>query len=271
MPRGTQLSDFEKGEIITLNHACIPRTAIAEQLNRSRNLITRFLSDVSAYGKRKRTGRPKKLTEAAKRRLIRAAAEGSMGSRQLVKALQLEVKASRVRQVLAEVPHLRYKRIQRTPAMKPRHCVTRMDWCKEKVTWTQEKWNQVVWSDEKKFNLDGPDGLAFKWHDLRREKQWFSKRHSGGASVMVWGAFAGGKKCTLAVLEGNQDRFKYIETLEGHLLPFTDEQLPVTWQFMQDGAPCHRANDVKRWLDDEGIAVLEWPAYSPDLNPIENL
>jgi len=127
MPRGPQLSDFEKGQIIAFDHAYFSRTAIAEQLNRSRNLFSRLLGNVNGYGKRKRTGRPKKLTEAAKRRLIRAAGEGVMGSKQLVKALQLPVKARRVRQVLAQVPHLRYKRIQRTPAMKPRHKSTRLE------------------------------------------------------------------------------------------------------------------------------------------------
>jgi hypothetical protein len=37
----------------------------------------------------------------------------------------------------------------------------------------------------KKFNLDGPDGVACYWHDLRKE-QIFSKRQQGGGSLMVW-------------------------------------------------------------------------------------
>ena len=45
--------------------------------------------------------------------------------------------------------------------------------------------------------------------------------------------------------------------------------------FMQDGAPCHTARVVKRYLNDANVVLLEWPGSrsgrSPDLNPIANL
>ncbi len=38
--------------------------------------------------------------------------------------------------------------------------------------------------------------------------------------------------------------------------------------FQQDLAPTYTA---KSWFNDHGVGVLDWPANSPDLNPIENL
>ena len=40
---------------------------------------------------------------------------------------------------------------------------------------------------------------------------------------------------------------------------------------MQDNAPIHTAKIVREWFEENGIDVLDWPPYSPDLNPIEHL
>ena len=41
--------------------------------------------------------------------------------------------------------------------------------------------------------------------------------------------------------------------------------------YQQDNAPCHTANSVKDYFEDNGINVLPWPTRSPNLNTIENL
>ncbi|GFU68457.1 transposable element Tcb1 transposase [Trichonephila clavipes] len=40
---------------------------------------------------------------------------------------------------------------------------------------------------------------------------------------------------------------------------------------MDDNALPHRADIVDDYLESEGIVCMAWPAYSPNLNPIENL
>jgi len=40
---------------------------------------------------------------------------------------------------------------------------------------------------------------------------------------------------------------------------------------MQDGAPGHRAGTTIEDLRERGIIPIFWPAFSPDLNPIESV
>jgi hypothetical protein len=41
--------------------------------------------------------------------------------------------------------------------------------------------------------------------------------------------------------------------------------------FQQDNAPCHKSAYTRKFFEKNGITVIEWPAQSPDLNPIERI
>ncbi|GFW46646.1 transposable element Tc3 transposase [Trichonephila clavipes] len=46
----------------------------------------------------------------------------------------------------------------------------------------------------------------------------------------------------------------------------------VPWVlFMDDNARPHRANIIDECLQSEDITRMDWPAYSPELNPIEHV
>lgn len=81
----------------------------------------------------------------------------------------------------------------------------------------------MIFSDEKKFNLDGPDGYAYYWRDLRKEPQYFSRRNFGGGSLMIWGAFSSLGTLELAFPSCRMDSQEYQTVLENHLRPYYQE------------------------------------------------
>jgi hypothetical protein len=94
---------------------------------------------------------------------------------------------------------------------------------------------------------------------------------SGRQTVMMWGCFQGNKLGPLALCpEGRMNATKYCSVLEEHFLPFWDN-LDYGSLFMEDGAPPHRAASTKEWREDHEVLSMDWPAQSPDLNPIENV
>ena len=89
--------------------------------------------------------------------------------------------------------------------------------------------------------------------------------------VMVWSCFSSKKVGRIALIAGNMNGTKYIETLESKLLPSIQDMGLTNPYFIDDSAPCHRSKLVTDWKEKNNIRQIFWPGNSPDLNPIENL
>jgi hypothetical protein len=96
---------------------------------------------------------------------------------------------------------------------------------------------------------------------------------------MVWGCIwlderGRPRRSLLVIMERDPDALRggyssqsYIQALTTGLLPHWRR----SQQCMQDNARVHTSHRTRAWLAEHSIIPITWPAYSPDLNPIEHL
>ena len=131
----------------------------------------------------------------------------------------------------------------------------------------------VVWSDESPFVLRFY-GRRRVW---KRFGEGFVTSTTSGtvkhdAKLMVWGCFSAGGVGDLFCVSNLMNAASYKQILIHHLFPSTRRLFPDNvFLFAQDNDPKHKSNVVQTFLHNKGTSVMEWPSYSPDLNPIENL
>ncbi len=87
---------------------------------------------------------------------------------------------------------------------------------------------------------------------------------------MIWAATSSAGVAPLCFLKSTVNIYQ--EILEHFMLPSAGKLYgDADFIFQQDLAPAHTAKGTKSWFNDHGVTVLDWPANSPDLKPIEDL
>ena len=94
----------------------------------------------------------------------------------------------------------------------------------------------------------------------------------GRGSVMVWAGISAQGKTDLHVIDnGTLTAERYVnEILDVHVRPYAGAIGP-DFVLMDDNARAHRARITNRYLEQAAIVRLDWPARSPDFNPIDML
>lgn len=270
MPANVPLTDDEKKKILKFSEKGLSSRKIGVKIHRSKTTINDFLKNPSKMKQVKRLGRKSSIDRRTKSHILREASNKNVSCSQIIDNLNLKVSRWTVNRVIKRSGILKHKKKKRSPALLTRHKEARMKWAKSHMTWNKE-WQKVVWSDEKKFNLDGPDGFSYYWHDLRKEEEIFTTRTMGGGSVMIWASFGWHGKSDICFVDKRFKAIDYQNMLKDHLVNFGVKMGGNEWIFQQDNVPIHKAKVNMKWFNRLKIDLMEWPSLSPDLNPIENL
>ncbi|KAI3363947.1 hypothetical protein L3Q82_001564 [Scortum barcoo] len=160
--------------------------------------------------------------------------------------------------------------------LQPNTCAGRLAFAREHQDWQiRHCWRPVLFTDESRFTLSTCDRRDRVWRRRgERSAACNILQHDrfGSGSVMVWGGISLGGRTALHVLaRGSLTAIRYRdEILRPLVRPYAGAVGPG-FLLMQDNARPHVAGVCQQFLQDEGIDAMDWPARSPDLNPIEHI
>ncbi|GFS61081.1 transposable element Tcb1 transposase [Trichonephila clavipes] len=153
-------------------------------------------------------------------------------------------------------------------------CRLRLTRSREHALWTPQQWSCVMFSDESRFSLQSDSRQTFIWRATGtryHQENTIERNRYGGAGWLVCGGIILGSRTDLHVqsvtMTGHINRDVIMEK---HVRLFRGV-MGAEFMFMDDNARPHRANIVDECLQSEDIIRMDWPAYSPDLNPIEHV
>jgi transposase len=244
-----------------------------------RAVISRF-NATGSPGSGSRSGRPRCTDEALDTAIAFTARVDKFTSpRQIRRKLELEHVSPRTIDRRLQEAGLFGRVARKKRDYSAEELRKRMAFAQGYGSWTVAQWEKVLFSDEKCFYGHGFCGRVW----VRRPKgealnpDYCVHKVAHAVKINVWACFAAGGQGYCHIFNEKLDKHLYKRILSANLIPSARLHFAVApprleqWHFLHDNDPKHTSGVVKEWLHNSGVSVLDFPPYSPDLNPIENL
>jgi len=281
LPRKKRLSTVERSAVVVLQKQGNTRQQIGQQIAVSQPTVRHWIERYEQTGEVKdepRSGRPRMTDEAMDTAIVGAAyVENNFCTpRGLKRKYQFEPSARTIDRRLREA-NLFGRVARHKKRLTDEEKRARLSFAEGYLHMTEEDWMKIMFVDEKKFKGEGfmgqvwvrrppgeADNPAFQVHKLPHP-----------VKLNVWGCFCGRGLGYCYIFNENMDGKLLKKIVSTHLQESAElhfeQDPPELWRLLQDNDPKHKSILVRTWLFNNGISLLEFPAYSPDLNPIENL
>ena len=149
----------------------------------------------------------------------------------------------------------------------------RLAYAKEQLNQPYRFWENVMFIDEKKFNLISKSSSQYVWRRKNEPyKDGYTAAYARSQSIMVWGCFGANGVGRLVEIETTMNGIAYRDIIKKHIRPSAKKVgLKRGWHMLQDNDPKHKSKIVQSELVKMRIKQINHPPQSPDINPIENL
>jgi len=268
-----QLTIVERAAVLTLHNIGWTRQDIAHELHCSENTVSLWMNrwtETHSLEDGERSGRPRCTTDDTDQDImLHSDAHVTENPKDILRELELDVSARTIRRRLNEV-ELR-SCVQRAEHENVR---ARISFAEGYSRWTEDDWSRVMFSDETHFYIghqsreyvQRPSGAALDPKYTRKDNERLEGK------VSLWGCICAGGLGHAEIYVDTLDSRRYQTILGLNLVSSAQQFWPQgQWWFQQDNWTVHTSGTSREWFHNHGIDLIDWPAWSPDLNPIEEL
>lgn len=247
----------------------------------SKGTITKLKAKVQAHGTTAdlpKTGRPRIFNEEEKQTLIdRVLEDRKTTAVDLWKDPELNSNQGSVRTIRNILAAEGLFASSRLPVYIPPDSIQERLLFAKKYVKNSDIWLKTIFSDESDIYPYKSGKLYVRCYKGEKDVPRYNLHLKWDPrTVKVWGCISSKGVGPLVRYEKSMDSDLYLTILKQELLKAYPNLRGTATRggsliFQHDNAKPHTAIKVEEWLKSQHVQYLEWPPYSPDISPIENL